>query len=136
MADIPGLIAGASQGAGLGHRFLGHVERCTLLLHLIDATQDNVTDAYQTIRTELAAYDQALAGRDEMIALNKCDLLDEQTLAEKAETLRQASGRDIMIISGAAHMGVDALCARLLTEIDQKRAHVQTAPRHATHWRP
>ena len=75
MADIPGLIAGAADGAGLGHRFLGHVERCAALLHLIDATQDDVLEAYRTIRAELAAYDDGLAAKTELIALTKTDAL-------------------------------------------------------------
>jgi GTP-binding protein len=80
LADIPGLIAGASQGVGLGLRFLGHVERCGVLLHLIDATQEDITGAYTTVRTEIEAYDEALAEKTEVLALNKCDAVDEDLL--------------------------------------------------------
>ena len=76
MADIPGLIAGAHEGAGLGTRFLGHIERCSVLLHLVDASADDPVAAYRTIRRELKAYGAALDTKPELVALNKADLLD------------------------------------------------------------
>ena len=87
IADIPGLIEGASEGAGLGTRFLGHVERCAVLIHLIDGTQEDVGEAYRTVREELAAYDQSLADKAEVVALNKVDALDPDTRAEKAGSI-------------------------------------------------
>lgn len=138
MADIPGLIAGASEGAGLGHRFLGHVERCAMLLHLVDGTQDDVVNAYQTIRDELCAYDEGLAGKDEILALNKCDALDDDMIFEKASALKKASGAQIMVISGVARIGVEELLGSILTKIDAANAQNQEG-RMAdknTAWRP
>lgn len=126
LADIPGLIEGASEGLGLGHRFLGHVERCRILLHLIDGTQDDVVGAWRTIRGELAAYDDNLAQKEEILALNKIDsLLDEET-DEKIALLEKASGKKVMPISAVTHQGVDDVLFSLLKVIDadkEKEAH-------------
>ncbi|MDP1974514.1 MAG: GTPase ObgE, partial [Alphaproteobacteria bacterium] len=92
VADIPGLIEGAHEGIGLGHRFLGHVERCSGLLHLIDGSQEDVVKAYQVIRSELMSYDPKLATLPEIIALNKVDLLDEEEMHAKQKELEEASG--------------------------------------------
>src|SRR5690606_25772870 len=94
LADIPGLIEGASEGAGLGDRLLGHVERCGVLIHLVDGTQDDVVDAYRTIRAELAAYGNGLDTKEEILCLNKIDALDPDTLAEKKAALEAASSGD------------------------------------------
>ena len=83
LADIPGLIEGAHEGAGIGDRFLGHIERCGVLVHLIDGTQEDVKTAYKTIRGELAAYDESLADKPEIVALNKIDALTEDEIKEK-----------------------------------------------------
>jgi len=107
LADIPGLIEGANTGAGLGTRFLGHVERCRVLLHLIDATQADVGAAYATVRRELAAYGGGLAEKDEIVALSKCDALDEETLAERLATLEAAVGARPLALSSASGRGVD-----------------------------
>ena len=114
MADIPGLIAGASDGAGLGHRFLGHVERCTALLHLVDATQDDIFADYRTIRHELAAYSTDLAGRREVIALTKCDALDENLRKEKQHQLESETGIAPVLISAVSGENIDQLCDILL----------------------
>ena len=84
LADIPGLIEGAADGAGLGTRFLGHIERCKVLIHLIDGTQEDVVGAYHTIRGELTDYEAGLANKPEILALNKIDALGEDEIAEKA----------------------------------------------------
>ena len=84
LADIPGLIEGASEGAGIGTRFLGHVERTKVLLHLVDATEEDVAKAYRTVRRELKAYGAGLDKKKEIVALSKCDALDPDTLAERA----------------------------------------------------
>jgi len=85
LADIPGLIEGAHEGAGLGDRFLGHVERCGVLIHLVDGTQDDVAGAYKTVRRELVAYGAGLEEKREIVALNKCDALTEEDIAEKVK---------------------------------------------------
>jgi GTP-binding protein len=109
IADIPGLIEGASEGAGLGVRFLGHVERCAVLIHLIDGTEADVAEAYRQIRHELAAYDEGLAAKPELLALNKIDALDADARAEKAAALKAASGQAPYLISGVSGEGVKDL---------------------------
>jgi GTP-binding protein len=109
IADIPGLIEGASDGAGLGTRFLGHVERCAVLIHLIDGTQEDVADAYRQIRHELAAYDEGLAAKPELVGLNKIDALDEDARAEKSAELTAAAGQAPFLISGVSGEGVREL---------------------------
>ncbi len=106
LADIPGLIEGASEGAGLGTRFLGHVERCPVLLHLVDGTGDDVTAAYETVMTELQAYGGGLAEKHQIVALNKIDALDADMIEERRAELAAASGQDVHVISGVAGIGV------------------------------
>lgn len=113
LADIPGLIAGAHEGAGIGDRFLGHVERCAALLHLVDGTQDDVAQAYKTVRAELDAYGGGLSDKREIVALNKIDALDETALAEKSKTLENAAGRPVLHISGVTGSGVKPLLYKL-----------------------
>jgi GTP-binding protein len=107
IADIPGLIEGANEGHGLGTRFLGHVERCGVLLHLIDGTDDNVVENYRIVRHELEAYGLVLENKEEILALNKCDALSDKDIAEKKSALQKASGRVVQVISGVAGTGVD-----------------------------
>ena len=118
MADIPGLIEGASEGAGLGHRFLGHVERCAALLHLIDVTQDNLAQTYQTIRQELAAYDDGLAEKPELVALTKCDALTPELVADQKAQLDGLVNGPVVDISSVAGDGLQELYDRLLELID------------------
>lgn len=106
LADIPGLIEGAAEGAGLGTRFLGHIERCKVLLHLIDGTEPDVASAYHTIRAELASYDASLAQKPEILALNKIDALTDEEIAEKSAALKDASGKAPLLISGVTGKGV------------------------------
>lgn len=106
LADIPGLIEGASEGVGLGTRFLGHVERCRVLLHLVDGTQDDVAEAYHVIREELAAYGAGLDEKPEIVALNKIDALDAETVAERKAALEEACGAEVLAISGVSRVGV------------------------------
>lgn len=132
LADIPGLIEGAHEGAGLGTRFLGHVERCGVLIHLIDGTQDDVADAYKTIRKELKAYSPLLATKPEILCLNKCDALTPEEIAAKSQALIKAAklkkGRGknapspIMVISGAANMNLTELLRRAFAVIQETRA--------------
>jgi GTPase len=131
VADIPGLIEGAHEGAGLGVRFLGHIERCGVLLHLVDGTQDDVADAYKTVRRELAAYGAGLENKRELVALNKCDALTEEDIAEKLKKLARAakitkkSGNQVFAISGAAGSGITELLRRALDIIGEERAAAQ-----------
>ena len=106
LADIPGLIEGAHEGAGLGDRFLGHVERCRVLLHLVDATQDDVAEAYRTVRRELKAYGDELDKKKEIVALSKCDAIDPSALDEKLEALKKAARKTPMVLSGVTGTGV------------------------------
>jgi GTP-binding protein len=109
IADIPGLIEGASDGAGLGTRVLGHVERCAVLIHLIDGVQDDVAEAYRQIQHELAAYDERLAAKPQLLALNKIDALDADARADKCDQLKAASGQTPFLISGVSGEGVKDL---------------------------
>jgi GTP-binding protein len=117
LADIPGLIEGAAEGAGIGDRFLGHVERTRVLLHLVDANVEDVAVAWRTVRDELEAYGAGLADKPELIALNKCDLVGEELAAALAAELEAASGAPVFPVSGATGAGVepvlDALIARI-----------------------
>jgi GTP-binding protein len=108
VADLPGLIEGASEGAGIGTRFLGHVERCAVILHLVDGTLDDVAAAYRTIRGELVLYGYGLAEKPEIVGLNKIDALDPSTVRAKCGKLRQAAGRGtpVLPLSGATGAGV------------------------------
>lgn len=109
LADIPGLIDGASEGAGLGTRFLGHVERCKLLLHLVDGTQADPVRAWRTIRHELAEYGAGLEDRPEILVLNKTDAMTPQALASRRKALERATGRTVLLASGGTGDGVPEL---------------------------
>ena len=128
LADIPGLIAGAHEGAGLGGRFLGHVERCGVLLHLVDATQEDVAAAFETVRQELAAYGGGLSDKPQVLALNKCDALDAQTLARRADALERASGQRPFVISAVSGENVARLLYRLGEHIAQDRMAQEEKP--------
>ena len=118
LADIPGLIEGASEGAGLGDRFLGHVERCGVLIHLVDGTQQDVAGAYRTIRAELTAYGHGLDAKEEILCLNKIDALDPEALAEKKAALEAASGGEVLTLSGATGGNVEAVLYAVLEVLD------------------
>jgi GTP-binding protein len=122
LADLPGLIEGASEGAGLGHRFLGHVERCAVLLHLIDATEEDVVGHWRTIRGELEAYGHDLVDKPEIVALNKADALPEEELTKKRAKLKRASKRPVFVMSGASGRGVDEVLGALLQAVQAARA--------------
>ena len=118
MADLPGLIEGASEGAGIGTRFLGHVERCAVVLHLVDGTLDDVAAAYRTIRQELVLYGHGLVDKPEIVGLNKIDALDPTAVRAKCGQLRHAAGRGtpVLPLSGATGAGVpEALDATFAT---------------------
>src|SRR3954471_1277133 len=107
LADIPGLIEGAHEGAGLGDRFLGHVERCRVLLHLVDGTSEDPGQAYEVIRGELEAYGHGLAEKPEIVALSKVDALDEETRAERLADLAEAIGDTPLVVSSASGRGME-----------------------------
>jgi len=121
LADIPGLIEGAHEGAGLGTRFLGHVERCGVLLHLVDGTQDDVAGAYKTIRRELKQYGGGLHAKPEIVALNKIDALTEDEIKAKREALRKAARKAPLLVSGVAGTGVTEVLRALMKPIRARR---------------
>jgi len=120
LADIPGLIEGAHEGHGLGDRFLGHVERTRVLLHLIDGTDEDVVKNYKTIRGELKAYGGGLTRKPEIIALNKCDALEPAEVKRKIAALKKASKKDVYPISAVAHKGVKDVLALMAKKVGIK----------------
>jgi GTP-binding protein len=136
LADIPGLIEGAHEGAGLGDRFLGHVERCRVLLHLVDGTGEDPAAAYRTVRAELDAYDAALAQKPEIVALSKCDALTEDTIKAQVKALKKAAKKTPLVLSAHSKQGVPEALRALLDVIDQARAEEEPAPEKAAAWQP
>ena len=125
IADIPGLIAGAHEGAGLGDRFLGHVERCAVLLHLVDGSAGEVVAQWRTVRAELASYGGGLAEKPELIGLNKADTMTAREASARLAALRRASGQQVMLLSGATGKGVPETLRALqdrVTRVRQARA--------------
>jgi GTP-binding protein len=121
LADLPGLIEGAAEGAGLGTRFLGHVERCKVLLHLVDGSAADPASAYRTIRHELAEYGHGLEDRPELVALNKADAMTPQARTARVKALSRAAGKPVMLISGASGEGVPELLRALADMIAAAR---------------
>ncbi|MBO4285630.1 MAG: GTPase ObgE [Alphaproteobacteria bacterium] len=139
LADIPGLIEGAHEGIGLGDRFLKHIERCWAFLHLVDGTNEDVVSAYKAILNELALYEKKLLLKPQVVALNKCDVLDEKERLKKQKALEKESGQRVFLISAAAHTGLEDVLRNLLGYIrlknieDQQQESVSAAP---TTWSP
>ena len=121
LADIPGLIEGASEGAGLGDRFLGHIERCAVLLHLVDGTQADPAGAYRTVRAELEGYGGGLVDKPEIVALNKTDAMTPQARASRVKALSRAAGKTVLVISGATGEGVPEAVRALSATIAEAR---------------
>ena len=117
IADIPGLIEGAADGAGIGDRFLGHIERCRVLLHLVDANDDDVAESYRIVRDELEAYGGGLVDKPHVVALNKIDTLDDELIEALAGELAEASGTDVIPLSGASGIGVDWVLDQLIEAV-------------------
>jgi GTPase len=136
LADIPGLIEGAHEGAGLGDRFLGHIERCRVLLHLIDGTGEHAGRDYRTVRRELAAYGHGLADKPEIVALSKADALDDATLKEQTARLKRAAKNTPLILSSASGRGVDEALRALLKVIDATKTVEAPEAVEAAEWRP
>ncbi len=121
LADLPGLIEGAHEGVGLGDRFLGHAERCHVVLHLIDGTESEIVAAYKTIRGELEAYGNGLDNKPEIVALNKIDAIDKASLIKKKRALEKACGHEVHLLSGVSGAGVDEILRALASEIAAQR---------------
>ena len=128
LADIPGLIEGAHAGAGLGDRFLGHVERCAVLVHLVDGTQEDVAIAYRTVRAELRAYGHGLADKPEIVVLNKVDALTAEQAAARAGALAAAGAGQVLRLSGVTGTGVDDLLAQVHRHVMAARATRAATP--------
>jgi len=136
LADIPGLIEGAHEGAGLGDRFLGHVERCRVLLHLVDATGGDAGTAYKTVRAELSAYGHELADKPEIVALNKADALGAAEIKQQAASIRRAAKKAPLVVSAVSGAGVAEVLRALVAVIEQtRRGAVEAAARRAA-WQP
>ena len=135
IADIPGLIAGAHEGRGLGHRFLGHVERCAVLMHLVDGTSETMVEDYHTIINELEAYGGELADRPRITVLNKIDALDEEELATATKEMKKASGGTVMQMSAVAKINTVDVLRALRSEIDEDRIR-QNATEEDVPWQP
>ena len=138
LADIPGLIEGAHEGVGLGDRFLGHVERCRVLLHLVEGTSEHAGEAYKTVRAELAAYGQGLAEKPEIVALSKADALTPEVLKEQLARLKRAAKQTPIVLSSASGQGVDEALRALFAVVEEARAAEDraNAPAQEEGWRP
>ncbi len=138
VADIPGLIAGAAEGAGIGDRFLGHIERCRVLLHLVDANDEDVAESYRIVRDELENYGAGLLDKRIIVALNKIDTLDDELVAALSAELEEASGAEVIAISGAAGTGVDWVLDKLLEAMgpEAKRVSADDEGEEPIEWSP
>ena len=138
LADIPGLIEGAHEGHGLGDRFLGHVERCRVLLHLVEGTSEHAGKAYKTVRAELAAYGEGLDEKPEIVALSKVDALSPELLKEQVARLKRACKRMPIVLSSASGEGVEQALRALFSVVGQARADdaAAEAPQEDVGWRP
>ena len=138
LADIPGLIEGAHEGAGIGDRFLGHVERCVVNVHLIDGTAEDVALAYKTIRGELEAYGNGLAEKREIVVLNKIDALSEEEIKEKLAALRPHVAGKLIAASAASQKGIEQVLFGIIHELDAKREREKLAalPKEDKKWSP
>jgi len=136
LADIPGLIEGAHEGAGIGDRFLGHIERCDVLLHLVDGTQENPVEAYEIVREELEQYEADLSEKTELLALTKIDAIPEDELKEKVAALKKAAGRAPMLISAVTGAGMDVAVRALSEAIGSCEAASKEAAAPKETWQP
>ena len=136
LADIPGLIEGAHEGAGLGDRFLGHVERCRVLLHLVDGTGEHAGEAYETVRAELAAYGQGLGDKPEIVALNKADALTPQELKQRVAQLQRAAGKRPHVLSAVTGTGVTEVLRALRAAIAGPPSAAEGKEKAAAPWQP
>ena len=136
LADIPGLIEGAHEGAGLGDRFLGHVERTAVLLHLIDATQDDPAEAYEIIRGEIEAYGADLEDKPEIVALSKADAVPEKEMAKKVKAVAKVAGAKPLVLSAVSGQGMQDALRQLAKEVVRTRSKGKEPKREVAGWRP
>jgi GTP-binding protein len=136
LADIPGLIEGAHEGSGLGDRFLGHIERCRVLLHLVDGTAGDAGEAYKTIRGELSAYGHGLMEKPELVALNKADAMDAAEIKRQMARLARAAKKSPLLLSGVSGEGVTEVLRALFEVIEQTRLGAARADAEPAAWRP
>jgi GTP-binding protein len=122
IADLPGLIEGAAEGAGLGHKFLGHAERCAAIIHLVDGSAEDPAGAYSKIRSELITYNQSFLDKPEIVVLNKCDALDAETIAKRQQELHEACQKPVLTMSGVSGMGVKELMSEVFAYVNTRRA--------------
>jgi GTPase len=136
LADIPGLIEGAHEGIGLGDRFLGHVERCRVLLHLVDGTGEDAGAAYRTVRAELAAYGHGLAEKPEIVVLNKADALTRKQIEEQVARIKRAAKQAPLVLSAVSGQGVEDVLRALWRVIDKTRHDTSTESTAGAAWQP
>ena len=136
LADIPGLIEGAHEGTGLGDRFLGHVERCRVLLHLVDGTVEHAGDAYKTVRAELDAYGNGLTDKPEIVALSKIDAMTPEQIKEQAARLKRACKKAPLLLSAHSGKGVPEALRALAKIIDKAQANPKLRRAEAPAWQP
>ena len=136
VADIPGLIEGAAEGAGIGDRFLGHIERCEVLLHLVDANDEDVATSYRVVRDELDAYGEGLADKPVVVALNKVDTLDQELIDALSAELSEASGLPVFPLSAAGEVGIETVLDTLLERLGDKAEESDEAVEEARPWSP
>jgi GTP-binding protein len=136
LADIPGLIEGAHEGVGLGDRFLGHVERCRVLLHLVDGTAANAGEAYKTVRAELAAYGQGLADKPEIVVLSKADAMSAAEIKQQAAQLKRAAKKPPLVVSAVSGEGVKEVLRALWKVIAAARGNTVERNTASPDWHP
>ena len=135
VADIPGLIEGAAEGAGVGDRFLGHIERCQVLLHLVDANDEDVAASYRIVRDELEAYGEGLLDKPTILALNKVDTLDEELIAALSAELAEASGAKVYPLSAAGEIGLEPVLDALVEKLHHQLVEDE-GPAEPIDWSP
>jgi GTPase len=136
LADIPGLIEGAHAGAGLGDRFLGHLERCRVLLHLVDGMLADAGGAYKVVRAELSAYGHALANKPEIVALSKADALSVDEIKQHAAAIKRAAKKPPFVVSAVSGRGVEEALRALVQVIEEARRDAVEASAPPAAWRP
>jgi GTP-binding protein len=134
LADIPGLIEGAHEGVGLGDRFLGHVERCRVLLHLVDGTGGHAGEAYKTVRVELSAYGEGLGEKPEVVALSKADAMSADDIKQQLARLKRAAKKTPLVVSAVSGEGVKEVLRTLLKIIEDARRGTDAPPAPHVAW--